>query len=90
MLLLGLAAQRHGLSHAIEAVQWQAHGHAADAHAKACEQCLQFAACHGVPVDIALLLLPDTRQTPSSAPGIPARPADPFSAYISRAPPTFA
>ncbi len=86
-LLLGLAAQLHGLSHSLQAVQASTHKDALAAHAQACEQCLQFAALDGAaPAQSAApLSLPcDAQERADSA--APLRTAA-FTAYVSRAPP---
>lgn len=86
-LLLGLAAQRHALAHALHAVQAPVHQDALLGHSQACEQCLQFAAADAAAVGAAVPPLPVWAGTAllGAAP-LPAR-AERFTAYGSRAPP---
>jgi hypothetical protein len=88
MLLLGLAAQHHALSHALKAVQaTAAHQDAMAGHAQTCEQCLQFAAFEAAAPGADPAPLPEWPggfDAPSAA--VQAR-AEAFTAYISRAPP---
>jgi hypothetical protein len=86
-LWLTLAAQRHALEHALHAMHAAAAPDEGLDRAKACEQCLQFAA-----VDAAAVSAPDFPQCPAlgtdeMAHAAPALRADRFTAYGSRAPP---
>ncbi len=86
-LLLGVNAQLHGLSHAVQAVQAAAHQDPLAAHAAACEQCLLFAALDGaVPAPAATPLPAACATAVSPVPALPAYPTA-FTAYVSRAPP---
>jgi hypothetical protein len=86
-LLLGLAAQRHALAHALHAVQAPVHQDALLGHAPACEQCLQFAAVDAAAVASTAVSLPSwAAPAPLGVARLPER-AEPFTAYGSRAPP---
>jgi hypothetical protein len=86
-LLLGVRAQLHGLSHALQAVQASAHKDALAAHAQACDQCLQFAALDGAaPLHWAAPLSLACDAGECALHVAPLRAAA-FAAYISRAPP---
>jgi hypothetical protein len=89
-VLLGLQAQLHGLSHAVQAlqeVQASASQEPLAAHAQPCDQCLLFAALDGAaPAPAAGLPAVATDQTACTAPALPLRAAA-FAAYASRAPP---
>lgn len=86
-LLLGMQAQLHGLSHAVQAVQASAHHVPVSLHAQACEQCLLYAGLDGAAPTTALApaSLADNR-VEAGAPAMLPR-AVVFTAYISRAPP---
>jgi len=86
-LWLGVGAQLHGLSHALQAVQAPAHKEALVAHAQACEQCLLYAALDGAaPTPASSLPAVATASPARTAPAAPDRVAV-FTAYASRAPP---
>ncbi len=86
-LLLGLAAQRHALAHALNALQGPNHQEVWLGHAQACEHCLQFAAADAAAVAADSLSLPTRASpTPADVVRLPRR-TEPFTAYGSRAPP---
>lgn len=87
ILWMGLAAQQHLLSHAIEAVHGSGKAPAAAEHALTCAQCLQFA---GLDAALAAPPPPLARLGPPAfdPPAVGARrDAETFVAYASRAPP---
>jgi len=91
MVVLGLVAQYHGLSHALQAVQASAHGDPQAEHAQACEQCLKFAAFSGaVAAHVAPLLLHGCCDGIEPSALVPPGRAKAFTAYVSRAPPRHA
>lgn len=86
-LLLGLAAQRHALAHALDAVRAPSHHDALLGHAQACEQCLQFAAVDAAAAAADAPSMPPAAGSPPAAmPPVPKR-AECFTAYGARAPP---
>lgn len=87
VLLLGLSAQLHGLSHSLLAVQASANQEPWVAHAQLCEQCLAFAALDGaVPAPAGAPLPAACAAAEHAKPAVAARAAA-FTAYASRAPP---
>ena len=87
VLLLGVSAQLHGLSHSLQAVQASAHKDPLAGHAQACEQCLLFAALDGAaPTHPAVPLCPPCGTSECTEPATLLRAAA-FTAYVSRAPP---
>lgn len=87
-LLLGLAAQRHALGHAFDAMHAPAQQDAWLGHTQACDQCLQFAAADAAAVACAVPALPALGPTPQPACSQQVRRAQRFTAYVSRAPPS--
>lgn len=86
-LLLGVGAQLHALSHALQAVQPTTHSDPLAAHTQACDQCLQFAALDGAATASAEAApAVATLESRSAAPALRLHAAR-FSAYRSRAPP---
>jgi hypothetical protein len=92
-MLLGLGAQLHGLSHALQTLKTlnaATHDEPSALHAPGCDRCLQFAALDGfVPTHgaTALPLAACTSGVRDAPP--PTLRAAVFTAYISRAPPAF-
>ena len=87
--LLALGAPLHGVAHALQVAQGAAHQDPASAHAHACEQCLQFAACDGAaPTAVPPAATPERGHDPVPACRPAAAPRGiAFTAYASRAPP---
>jgi hypothetical protein len=86
-LLLGVLAQLHGLSHAVQAVQASVHHDPVSLHAQPCEQCLLYAGLDGAvpPAALPPAVLANIR-VEAGAPATLPRAAF-FTAYSSRAPP---
>jgi hypothetical protein len=88
-MLLGLAAQLHGLSHALQALKASTHDEPLALQTMACDQCLQFAAFEGaVPAHSAALVPRAAGDAPARIVPVTRLRAAVFTAYISRAPPT--
>lgn len=91
MVVLGLSAQAHGLSHAVQTVQALVQGDPQADHGLACEQCLKFAVFNGaVAAHVAPLLLHGSGDGIEPSAFAPSRPVEVFTAYVSRAPPRLA
>jgi hypothetical protein len=86
-LLLGVQAQLHGLSHAVQAVQASAHHDPVALHAQACEQCLLYAGLDGTAPTHALALATVAAAEVEAIAAVPLLRAAVFTAYVSRAPP---
>jgi hypothetical protein len=86
-MLLGVGAQLHALTHALQAVQATTHTDPLTAHTQACDQCLQFAALDGAATASAAAALPVAVEVGQCTAPASRLHAALFTAYRSRAPP---